>query len=363
MGSEASPLAMRRQRLAERLARRNLDGCVLVPGPNLRYFTGLEVESGERPVLWVLGLGGHDLAVVPYFEAERVRQALPGCRLITYRDEAGPEPAVARAFGAMGLRPLHLGAEFGTMRLMERAVIEGSVPKARWHPVDADAYGLRQCKDAQEVESIRRASAVAGEAMAEGLGVVRAGVSEAEVAQRCLAVLASHGTVSPFGVMVASGPRSADPHATTSGRQLQEGDLVWIDLGARVEGYVADITRTVAVGEVRPELRSALDAAAAAQRAAIEAARPGRTAGEVDHAARGVMNAAGLGAYFTHRTGHGLGLEVHEPPFIVDGSVEPLQPGMIFTVEPGAYLPGEGGARIEDDVLVTADGLVVLTQR
>jgi Xaa-Pro aminopeptidase len=351
----------RRQNLAERVTRRNLDGWLLVPGPNFRYFTGLDVEPSERVCLLALGLQGQDVAVVPYFELERIRAALPGVRMVTYRDETGPEAAVARAFRALGVRPLHLGAEFGVMRLMERAAVEGGVPRARWHPIDADAAVLRQIKDGAEAERIRRAAKIARAAVEAGVAAIAPGVRECEVATRCQAVLQERGTVSPFGVQVASGPRSADPHAQTTDRAIAAGDLVWIDLGALVEGYCADITRTVAVGEPGEELRRALDVVAGAQARAIAAAGPGVTAEAVDAAARTSIAGAGMGAYFTHRTGHGLGLAVHEPPYIVDGNGEPLQPGMVFTVEPGVYLPGRGGVRVEDDVLVTPSGIEVLT--
>ena len=352
----------RRQRLAERAQRKNLDGWILVPGPNLRYCTGLEIEASERVFLLGLGLGGQDVAVVPYFEAERVRQHLPGVRLITYRDESGPEAAIARAFGPVGLRPAHLGAEFQVMRLFERVAVEGSVPRARWHAIDHDLAVLRQVKDDREVGAVRRAAAIAVAAVRSGCAAVAPGVSEADVAARCQEVLLRAHTTSPFGVQVASGPRSADPHAQTSDRRMEPGDLVWIDLGAVVEGYCADITRTIGVGEPPEALRRALAVVTDAQARAIGAVAPGVSAEAIDAAARTQIAAAGLGAAFTHRTGHGIGLAVHEAPFIVDGNAEPLQSGMVFTVEPGVYLAGRGGVRMEDDVLVTAAGAEVLTR-
>ena len=358
----AGAFADRRQRLAERAQRKNLDGWILVPGPNLRYCTGLDIEASERVFLLGLGVGGQDVAVVPYFEAERVRASLPGVRLVTYRDESGPEAAIARAFGPVGLRPAHLGAEFQVMRLAERAAVEGSVPRARWHPIDADLAVLRQVKDAREITAVRRAAEIAIAAVRAGCAAVAAGVSEADVAACCQEVLLRAHTTSPFGVQVASGPRSADPHAQTSLRRLEAGDLVWIDLGAAVDGYCADITRTLAVGEAPPELRRALTVVAEAQRRAIASAAAGVAAEAVDAAARTHIASAGFGAAFTHRTGHGLGLAIHEAPFIVDGNAEPLQLGMVFTVEPGVYLPGLGGVRLEDDVLVTDGGVEVLTR-
>lgn len=352
----------RRERLAERALRKNLDGVILVPGPNLRYCTGLDIAPSERIFLLGLGIGGQDVAVVPYFEAERARAGLPGVRLITYRDESGPEAAIARAFGPIGLRPAHLGAEFQGMRLCERAAVEGSVPRARWHAIDADMAVLRQVKDAAEIAATQRAAAIAVAAVAAACAAAVPGVSEAEVAARAQQVLQDAHTTSPFGVQVASGPRGADPHAQTSDRRLEFGDLVWVDLGAQVEGYCADITRTVAVGEPAAGLRRALEVVEEAQRRAIAAVRPGVAAEAIDAAARTLIAGAGFGAAFTHRTGHGLGLSIHESPFIVDGNAEPLQLGMVFTVEPGIYLAGQGGVRVEDDVLVTPEGAAILTR-
>ncbi len=250
------------------------------------------------------------------------------------------------------------------MRLFERVAVEGAVPRARWHDVEPDTAALRQIKDVTEAGSIRRAGDIARRAALAGVEAARPGTNERAVAAACRAVLAAHFTDSWFGVQVASGPRSADPHAHTSDRTLESGDVCWIDLGAVVDGYCADITRSFIVGDAdkaSPEVARALEVVRAAQRTAIASVAPGVTAAAVDAAARSAITEAGLGAYFTHRTGHGLGLQGHEAPYIVDGNEEPLQPGMVFTVEPGVYIPGRGGVRIEDDILVVARGVEVLT--
>ena len=363
LGGALTPtvLEQRRVRLAERLARRNLDAWLLVPGPGLRWATGLDIQPSERLSVLALTASADVIGVVPSFEAERWAMALPAARFFAYRDETGAEAAVARAFGGFGGRAVAFGAEFGVMRLAERAAVEGAVPRARWHPVDADLGGLRQIKDEQEQACLRKAAAIACAAVRAGMDAVVPGASERFVAAACESVLLAHGTRSPFGVHVASGPRGAAPHAATTQRLLAPGDLCWIDLGAEVDGYCADITRTVGVGPLKAREFAAVASVQAARAAALAVIAPGVRSAEVDRAARGAIVAAGLGAYFTHRTGHGLGLSVHEAPYIVEGSEEPLQVGMVFTVEPGVYLPGVGGVRIEDDVLVTADGVEVLT--
>lgn len=354
--------ARRWRDLRARVARRPLQAWVLVPGPNLLYLTGLAVSPSERLFLLVQLADAEQPAVIcPAFEAERVRAALPAARVVGYRDEAGPGPALARTLAPLATRAVAVGAEFGVMRLFERAAFEEAVPRARWHPLDADLTALRQVKDPDEVAALARAAAIAAEAAEAGVRRAAPGASESEIRSACEQVLLAHGTTSPFGVAVASGPRAAEPHAGPAERRLQEGDLCWIDLGACVDGYCADVTRTVAVGPLDDELQGVLDAVADAQRRALAAVRPGVTAATVDAAARAALNERGLGHRFIHRTGHGLGLEVHEPPFIVDGNEQPLLPGMVFTLEPGVYLPGRGGARIEDDVLVTDEGRRVLT--
>lgn len=362
-----STYAQRRQRLAERLRRRNLDAWILVPGPNLRYLTGLGGQARERVFLYCEPANGTPFAVVPHFEAGRVREAMAdvdGLRVLTYRDEAGPDPAIARAFAPFGGRGAAFGAEFRVMRLFERVAVEGAVPRARWHDIEQDTTALRQVKDPDEAAAIRRAAHVARAAVEAGWQAARPGVTERQVAAACRAVLERHLTESWFGVQVASGPRSADPHAETADRVLESGDICWIDLGSLADGYCADITRSFIVGDAEaapPEVRRALEVVRTAQSAAIAAISPGVTAAQVDAAARTAIAEAGLGAYFTHRTGHGLGLEGHEAPYIVDGNEEPLLPGMVFTVEPGVYIPGKGGVRIEDDVLLTDRGVEVLT--
>ncbi len=360
----AADYSRRRAALRTRLLRRGLAAWMLVPGPNLRYFTGLTLGPSERLFLYLETAEGDACAIVPQLEAEAARPRLGeiGARLFVYRDETGPEPSLARALGALGTRPAPLGAEFALMRLAERAAVETAVPRARWHPLDPDARVLRQVKDDEEIQALRAAAAIARTAAETAIALAAPGRTERDLAEACHNVLWDCGTYSPFGILIASGPRSADPHAVCGDRRLEAGDLVWVDVGAVVDGYCGDVTRTVAVGDPGAELRRVLEVTRRAQHLAIAAARPGATAQSVDAAARATIAEAGLAAYFPHRTGHGLGLDIHEAPFLVDGDEEPLQPGMCCTVEPGVYLPGLGGARIEDDLLITAGGPEVLTR-
>jgi Xaa-Pro dipeptidase len=222
---------------------------------------------------------------------------------------------------------------------------------------------LRLVKDEVEVKSIRHAVEVAERALQATLSLFLVGMTERELAAELVMQLLRAGSESefPFSPIVASGPNSAIPHATPTDRAIQAGDLLIMDWGAKIDGYVSDITRTFAIGDIDPEFAQIYRIVTQANAAGRDAIRPEITCGEIDHAAREIIEAAKFGDYFLHRTGHGIGMEGHEPPYIQAGSDQRLIPGMTFTVEPGIYLPDRGGVRIEDDMLVTEDGGVSLT--
>ncbi len=344
-----------------RMRMKRLTAWILVPGPNMLYFTGWRAHTSERLLMAVYPVEGDPFLVTPAFEAERAREATGIARAFTWRDESGPASAVARAFGPWGTSRPRLGGEFLTMRLLERSAIDGVCPRTEWEDIVPDAAALRMIKDATEIAAMDRAVAMAETALEAGRPLIAAGKTERDVQRAILRSLMEQDTASGFGVLVASGPRGALPHAGTGDRVLEDGDLVWIDMGATSDGYNADITRTFCVGKPPQKLADAYRTVLAAQEAARKGGRPGVTCESIDLLARQVIAGAGLGEYFTHRTGHGLGLEGHETPYIVDGNAEVLQPGMVYTVEPGVYIPGHGGIRIEDDVVVSADGSRSLT--
>jgi Xaa-Pro dipeptidase len=221
---------------------------------------------------------------------------------------------------------------------------------------------LRRIKDDVEVAAMERAVAVAEQALEALLPRIALGMSEKQIAALLTQELLARGGESiAFGPIVSAGPNGASPHAVPTDRPIQQGDLLVIDWGVYVDGYPSDITRTFAVGEIDPELQRIHEIVREANAQGKLAARPGVTGEEVDRAARAVIEAAGYGEYFFHRTGHGLGLEIHEEPNMVQGNTTPLEPGNVFTIEPGIYLAGRGGVRIEDNVLVTSDGRRSLT--
>ncbi|MFO7173271.1 MAG: Xaa-Pro peptidase family protein [Bacillota bacterium] len=353
-----------RQRVArvQDLARREgVAAVALMPGPNLFYLTGVRMHLSERPALLFVPAAGEPFGVCPGFEAERLRQA-GVARLYPWGEEEGPLPAFRRALAESGLGGARLAVEYRQMRVLELELLRAAAPGLSYTDAGPLMAALRSVKDEEEVARLQRAAALCDAGMAAAREAIRPGVTEAEVEAYIARALERLGARGPLEIMVASGPRSAIPHAATSDRVLQEGDLCWVDLVLTVDGYVGDITRTFPVGRATGQAREIYQVVLEAQAAARAAARPGITGAELDGVAREVIARRGYGEYFTHRTGHGIGLEVHEDPYVVGSNQQPLVPGNVVTIEPGIYIPGLGGVRIEDDVLITPEGARVLTQ-
>ena len=350
----------------QRLQAANGVECVaLMPGANLLYFTGLPAHISERPTVAFVPATEQLAVLLPELEAPAARGHLPGnVRLFTYRDEEGHEQAFHQAAGELELDGKTIGVEYLTMRLLEMRRIEQAASGCRLLAVEPWLPPLRMSKDDAEIDHMRQAVGIAERAMQSLLdaGAIRTGRSELEVAADLrIALLQAGAQGDAFSPIVVAGPNSASPHASPSDRPLESDELVVIDWGAVHRGYRSDITRTFVLGSPTPEMERIHDAVLAANQAGRLAIRPKMLAQDVDRAARRVIMRSGYGPYFIHRTGHGLGLETHEPPYIVEGNQELLEAGMTFTVEPGIYLPGVGGVRIEDDVVVTADGSETLT--
>jgi len=348
--------------LMERARAGGFEALAFVPGPNLFYLTALSFHLSERPVVAFFPVDGSPAVVLPAFEAVKTAQAALELEAFSYTDEEGYTSAFQSACAVLGLADCIVGVEALGMRLLEVRLLERYAPGSRLVPAEEVLAELRMCKDEREVEHMRRAIEVTEAALHTTVGQIRVGMTEREVAALLMVeMLRAGGERMSFPPIVVAGPNTASPHATPGDRPVRRGEPLLIDCGVVVGGYAADITRTFAVGPLKPELAQVYEVVWAANEAGRVAAGPGVFAEEVDRAARAVIEGAGYGEYFTHRTGHGLGLEVHEPPYIVAGNERPLEPGMTFTVEPGIYLPGLGGVRIEDDVLVTYDGAESLT--
>jgi Xaa-Pro dipeptidase len=332
-----------------------------MPGPNLFYLSGLAAHVSERPIVVCYGMDGQAAVLLPGFEAGRAAKAVPSATLLTYSDEEGYEPAFAALAQALALDGKQIAVEYQNMRVLELRALEAAAPGARFVSLEQSLPGLRAVKDQRELAALRVAIGITEKALHKMFSWPVAGWSERQLAERLTAEMMAGGADSVAFMIVVAGPNGSDPHAGPSDRTLQPGDLVTIDCGAVHGGYTADITRTFVVGQVEGELREIYEVVRQANAAGRAAVKPGVTAQDIDRAARAVIENAGYGRYFTHRTGHGLGIETHEPPYIVEGNELCLESGMVFTVEPGVYLPGLGGVRIEDDMVVTPQGGESLT--
>lgn len=350
---------IRQERLLDELRRHELDAFVLNPGPSLWYLTGLQFHLSERPIVTIFRTDGAPVIVLPELEAGKLAAASFELRAFTY----GEDPSTwQRSFDAAAdeaaLDFRRVGVEPTRLRVIELRLLEEAAPRAAYLSEESVMASIRVVKDDEEIRWMQRAVHVAEDALTETLAVIRPGISERALARELTTRLVRSGSDPelPFQPIVAFGANAANPHAVPSERVLGEGDIVLIDWGANVSGYYSDLTRVFSWGEPEEELVAVASIVAEANAAARDRAAPGVAAAEVDRAAREVISAAGYGDRFTHRTGHGLGLDGHESPFIRGDNVDELRPGMVFTIEPGIYLPEKGGVRIEDDVVVTQDG-------
>jgi D-alanyl-D-alanine dipeptidase len=342
------------ERAADAAAAAGLSGLLLAPGPDLVYLTGYRPTAvTERLTLLVVAPGREPTLVVPTLErpdAERASGASQ-LRIVDWRDGADPYALAAELLEPGGRYGISDDAWALHVLALQRALPDVALASL------ADALPtLRAVKDDDELERLGRAAAAADAAFADILRVRFAGRTERELASDLADALRAHGHAKVEFTVVGSGPNGANPHHDVSDRTIEQGDLVVLDFGGVLDGYFSDITRTVAVGEPSAEAREVYDVVRAAQQAGFEAVGPGVACQEVDRAARRVIDDAGYGEWFIHRTGHGIGVAVHEPPNMIEGEALALEPGMTFSVEPGVYLPGRFGVRVEDIVTVTADG-------
>lgn len=349
----------RRKRLKSALAGPKLDCVAAIAGPNLYYLTGLSFHLSERPTVGFFPANGDPVFVVGALEESKINSGAPfPVRTFVYGDADGPAGAFAQAAQALNLGKARLGVEGRRMRVMEYQFIEEAFPSLKVDPAEEIFAALRMTKDEQEIALMRQATHIAEAALKALLPKIKPGLTERQVAAELVVETLRAGSDAelPFPPIVASGPNSALPHAFVTDRVIQKGDLLTLDWGAATGGYFSDLTRTFAVGQIDPELKKIYELVLAANAAGRAAAKPGATCASVDAAARQVIADAGYGEYFTHRVGHGLGLEGHEEPSMHGNNTMKLEAGMTFTVEPGIYLPGRGGVRIKDDIVITPAG-------
>ncbi len=344
----------RRAKLRAAMRAAGVDIAVLTPGSTLRYLNERDWQTGRRPLLALFPLAGEPALVCPALLGESSSFA--------YSDAESPQHALRHALESLAAGGRIIGVEANRLRYAEARLLHQCAPDSHLLDFSAELANLRMIKDAAEIAAIRRAIALSEAALHDILASVRSGISERELASRLdtrMTELGADGLA--FETLLHAGANTALPHTAPLDYRIQRGDPLLIDFGARVAGYCADITRTVFVGAVTTAQRDFYAVVEAANAAARAVAGPGVTAEAVDVAARRAIIAGGCGNLIRHRTGHGIGLQAHEAPYIVRGNQQTLQPGMVFTIEPGIYRMGEIGVRIEDDILITEAGAESLT--
>ena len=349
-------LLTRQKKLLDGIEAAEFDAVLFNPGPSFRYFTGLDFHLSERPVVAWFKPGSPVGFVVPEFEATKLNSL--GYEAVIAAYDERPDTwgsAFARMVADLNLEKSLLAAEPLSMRLLEIDFIRSAAPGSRMLSDEDLVAGLRVRKDSSEIELMKKAASVAEAAMRETLPEVRIGMTEKQVAGLLTSniLMAGSDPKLPFAPIVGFGPNSALPHHFPTDRPLAAG--------AQASGYASDMTRVFSVDTPDVRYQEIAAVVSRANRAAQALARPGAKAMALDQAAREVIVDAGYGNYFTHRTGHGLGLDGHEPPYIRSDNDRSLEIGMAFTIEPGIYLPGDFGVRIEDNVVITAEGSAVLT--
>jgi Xaa-Pro aminopeptidase len=338
------------------VAAADLDAILLTPGADLRYLTGYRAHPLERLTCLVVPAEGEVTLIVPKLErpaAEASPAPGTGLRIVDHADGTDPFPLVVQALG----KPARIG--IGNRMWAEHSLaIRAVLPDAEQHLAGDVMRELRMRKSGVEIEALASAASAIDAVHARMGDWLSAGRTEEEVGADIADAIRLSGHASVDFVIVASGPNAASPHHETSDRVIMSGDPVVVDIGGTMpSGYCSDSTRTYVVGSPPPDFVSYYQVLYTAQQASVAAVRPGVTCESVDAAARDIITAAGFGDAFLHRTGHGIGMDGHEEPYIVAGNTLPLEPGMAFSIEPGIYLAGRHGARIEDIVVCTDEGV------
>jgi Xaa-Pro aminopeptidase len=350
----AKDFAKRMQRAAEQAEAAGLSGVLVTPGPDLIYLAGYApVAITERLTVLIVQKDREPAMVLPVLERPDA-EAAPSAGTIALTDWVdGSDPYAA---AAPLLDPGGSYAVSDSAWALQLLGLQQALPDTHYVAMTNALPMLRAIKDEDELERLAAAGAAADATLEELVKTPFAGRRETEVAADLDRLLREHGHSQVDFTVVGSGPNGANPHHEMGERTIEQGDMVVLDFGGLKDGYGSDTTRTVHVGEPTDEEREVYEIVRRAQQAGFEAVRPGATCQDVDRACRKVISDAGYGDYFIHRTGHGIGLTTHEPPYMVEGDTHPIEPGMCFSIEPGIYLPERFGVRIEDIVTATKDG-------
>jgi Xaa-Pro aminopeptidase len=362
--------AQRLRAAASAAADAGLAGLVITPGYDLRYLVGSRAQTFERLTALVLPATGEATVVIPRLELASLKESAVTELPVAVRDWVDGDDPYRLVADALGGAPVATGASgrlavavtdaMPALHLLPLAEVLGVVPVLATDVLRR----LRMIKDPAEIDALRKAGAAIDRVHARVPEFLVPGRTEADVAADISQAIVAEGHSEVAFIIVGSGPHGADPHHECSDRELRAGDIVVVDIGGPYEpGYNSDSTRTYSIGDPDPEVARRYAVLQRAQKAAVDAVRPGVTAEQIDATARDMLAAEGLADAFVHRTGHGIGLSVHEEPYIVAGNDLTLEEGMAFSIEPGVYFPGQWGARIEDIVIVTADGALPVNNR
>ena len=359
----ASPDALRLDQLREAASAAGVDAVVLTPGATMTWLLGHEFDAHERLFLLIVPTADAAVAVVPALEEANFGGAAPSVESLHLWDDAdGPEKAAADAFKCLA-KASRVAVEPLSLRYMEFQHVRRELPNAMIESAESVATALRLKKSDEEAALMKRASKIAEAALEFTLRDVKPGRKEVEIASKLSSELLRRGGGGiSFGPIVLSGPKSALPHGVPDDREMQEGEFLLIDFGTSFGGYHCDITRTFVVsGSPTDRMREVYEAVLQANIRGVAASRPGVTYDYVHKNCQANLHAPRFREFMTHRTGHGLGLEIHEPPSVMAGNDDVVEEGAVFTIEPGLYLNGWGGVRIEDNVRVTQQGCELLT--
>jgi len=348
----------RLEKLRKAMNAKNLRGIILVPGPNLRYYTGIDSMLLERPYLLFIPKDNIPRLIVPTLESGPFQESPIPVQIHSWTDSEGPASAFEAAISQLGLTGVW-GVEGRTPFSFLDQLMRFSKPQ--FQNVEESMQRIREIKGEYEVKCLRHAASILSKSFMAIPSMLKPSLKETELAGKIAQTIQANGADTVGEILVQAGKSSANPHHLASSRKLRRYESIVIDTTCTFEGYYADITRTFMIGN-DDEFADMYDKVLDAQIAAIKQSTPGNETGAVDYAARENLRRHGMDKYFIHRTGHGLGLEVHEAPYIIEKGMEILQPQMAFTVEPGVYIPSKMGVRIEDNIIVTRRGSSVVTR-
>ena len=363
--SKYDQLFSRQQKLNQHLQDSGLDAIALNPSANLYYFLGLKFHLLERPIIAIFSVDNAPILVLPEFEAGKTRGIRFPLQVFTYSEDPSTWRSVFKqACEYCGFTShIRLGLDPLAFRYLELNLLESALNKVSFTDASSLINSLRIIKDETEIQHIHQAVIVAQNALTQTLPLIHVGMTERELAAELTMQIfhCSPGSELAFAPIIAAGVNSANPHATPSDHKIAPGELLLIDWGAKIDDYLSDLTRTFAVCELPQEFKTIAQIVQDANQVGREIAKPGLPAHDIDFACRSFIEKAGFGQNFFHRTGHGFGMDEHEEPYIRNGNQKILEAGMTFTIEPGIYLANKGGVRIEDDIMITSQEAISLS--